>query len=137
MVGENADLTLVVCANRRYRILQTELARAGISRPGPKALALTDLSRPVVDWVALAKGFGVPACSVGTDSELAKPCSAARLPTGGRPGRAGVGARPCLAPGSRHLSSEAIAATRLLNHALRAPQTPRDGKPTTCRRDED
>jgi thiamine pyrophosphate-dependent acetolactate synthase large subunit-like protein len=61
----------VVCANRRYRILQTELARAGIAQTGPKALALTDLTRPVIDWVALAKGFGMPACSVGSDGELA------------------------------------------------------------------
>jgi acetolactate synthase-1/2/3 large subunit len=24
----------------------------------------------VIDWVALAKGFGVPACSVGTDNDI-------------------------------------------------------------------
>jgi acetolactate synthase-1/2/3 large subunit len=61
----------VVCANRRYRILQVELARAGIAEPGPKARALTDLTRPMIDWAALAKGFGMPACSVCTDGELA------------------------------------------------------------------
>jgi acetolactate synthase-1/2/3 large subunit len=71
MARESADVTVVVCANRRYRILQVELARAGIAEPGPKAQSLTDLTRPVIDWVALAKGFGVPACSAGTDSELA------------------------------------------------------------------
>ena len=71
MARESADVTVVVCANRRYRILQAELARAGIVEPGPKAQALTDLTRPVIDWVALAKGFGVPACSVRTDGELA------------------------------------------------------------------
>jgi acetolactate synthase I/II/III large subunit len=60
----------VVCSNRSYRILQVELARAGITQPGPKALSLTDLTRPVIDWIALAKGFGVPACSVRTDGEL-------------------------------------------------------------------
>ncbi len=70
MARESADVTIVVCANRRYRILQAELARAGIAKPGPKALALTDLTRPVIDWTALAKGFGMPACSVHTDSEL-------------------------------------------------------------------
>jgi acetolactate synthase-1/2/3 large subunit len=68
---ESADVTIVVCANRRYRILQAELARAGIAEPGPKAWALTDLTRPVIDWTALAKGFGMPACSVHTDGELA------------------------------------------------------------------
>jgi acetolactate synthase-1/2/3 large subunit len=71
MARENTDVTVVVCANRRYRILQVELARAGVAHPGPKAQALTDLTRPVIDWAALAKGFGVPACSVRTDGEFA------------------------------------------------------------------
>lgn len=68
---ESADVTVVVCANRRYRILQAELTRAGITKPGPKALALTDLTRPVIDWAGLAKGFGAPACTVRTDGEMA------------------------------------------------------------------
>ncbi len=71
MARENADVTVVVCANRRYRILQAELARAGIAEPGPKAHSVTDLTRPAIDWASLAKGFGVPACSVRTDDELA------------------------------------------------------------------
>ena len=71
MARENADVTIVVCANRRYRILQSELARAGIKEPGPKAWTLTDLTRPAIDYTGLAKGFGMPACSVSTDSELA------------------------------------------------------------------
>ena len=71
MARESADVTVVVCANRRYRVLQVELARAGIAEPGPKAQALTDLTQPVIDWTALAKGMGVPACSVRTDGELA------------------------------------------------------------------
>jgi len=72
MARENAHVTVVVCANRCYRILQAELARAGIEEPGPKAQALTELTRPVIDWVALAKGFGMPGCSVHTESEFAK-----------------------------------------------------------------
>ncbi|MBW2558829.1 MAG: acetolactate synthase large subunit [Deltaproteobacteria bacterium] len=71
MARESADVTIVVCANRCYRILQNELARAGVAQPGPKAQDLTDLKRPEIDWVALAKGFGVPGCSVSTDGELA------------------------------------------------------------------
>ena len=70
MARESADVTIVVCANRRYRVLQAELAR-GDEEPGPKALSLTDLTRPAIDWVELAKGFGVPACSVRTGAELA------------------------------------------------------------------
>jgi len=71
MARESADVTIVVCANRRYRILQAELARAGVKVPGPKAWALTDLTRPSINWTQLAKGFGMPACSVCTDSEFA------------------------------------------------------------------
>jgi acetolactate synthase-1/2/3 large subunit len=71
MARESADVTVVICANRRYRILQAELARAGVAAPGPKAQALTDLTGPVIDWAELAKGFGLPACSVRTDSEFA------------------------------------------------------------------
>lgn len=70
MARESADVTVVVCANRRYRILQTELAHATAS-PGPKAQSLTDLSRPAIDWAELARGFGVPGCRVQTDMELA------------------------------------------------------------------
>ncbi len=47
------------------------LARAGAAEHGPKAESLTGLTHPVTDWAALAKGFGVPACSVNTDNELA------------------------------------------------------------------
>jgi acetolactate synthase I/II/III large subunit len=71
MARESADVTVVVCANRRYRILQVELERLGLSEPGPKAQALTDLTRPAIDWPALAKGFGVPGCSVNTDGQFA------------------------------------------------------------------
>lgn len=72
MAREGANVAVVVCANRRYRVLQAELARAATAQqPGPKAQALTDLTHPVMDWALLAKGFGVPACSVQTDSELA------------------------------------------------------------------
>jgi acetolactate synthase-1/2/3 large subunit len=69
MAREGADVTVVVCSNRRYRILQYELSRV-TTAPGPKAADLTDLGRPDLDWVALAKGFGVPGVAVRTDAEL-------------------------------------------------------------------
>jgi acetolactate synthase-1/2/3 large subunit len=71
MARENVDVTVVVCANRCYRILQLELERFGSSEPGPTARALTALTQPVIDWTALAKGFGVPACRVQTEEEFA------------------------------------------------------------------
>jgi acetolactate synthase-1/2/3 large subunit len=61
MAREGLDVVTVICANRSYRILQVELARAGNAEPGRNARSLTDLSAPPVDWVALARGFGVPA----------------------------------------------------------------------------
>jgi acetolactate synthase-1/2/3 large subunit len=70
MARESADVTVIVCANRKYRILQAELARAGIAEPGPKARDLTDLSRPTIEWTALAKGLGVTAVSATTDTEF-------------------------------------------------------------------
>jgi len=72
MARESANVTVVICANRRYRVIQAELARAGSLTPGPQAHALTDLTRPVIDWAALASGFGVPGCRVNTDVELAE-----------------------------------------------------------------
>jgi len=51
--------------------LQTELERAGLNRPGPAASELTDLTRPTIDWPALARGFGVPARSVENAEDLA------------------------------------------------------------------
>jgi acetolactate synthase-1/2/3 large subunit len=67
---EGLDVTTLLCSNRAYRILQVELARAGIAEPGPKALSLTRLEPPAVDWVALARGFGVPAVRVDSAEAL-------------------------------------------------------------------
>jgi acetolactate synthase-1/2/3 large subunit len=57
---ESLDVKVIVCSNRMYRILKVELARADISQPGPNARSLTDLNRPDLDWVSLARGMGVP-----------------------------------------------------------------------------
>ncbi|MDJ0850592.1 MAG: acetolactate synthase large subunit [Myxococcota bacterium] len=81
---EGLQVVTVVCANRRYRILQIEMARSGIPEPGPKARALTDLSHPTVDWVALARGFGVPGVSVETADDLDRALEAALREPGPR-----------------------------------------------------
>lgn len=67
---ERLDVTTVICANSRYRILEAELGRAGVREPGPAATGMTDLGAPAVDWVALATGFGVPAVRATTGEEL-------------------------------------------------------------------
>lgn len=59
-------------------VLQVELMRQRISNAsGAVTRRLTDLSRPVVDWVALAKGLGVPASAAGTCEEFAAQLRAA------------------------------------------------------------
>ena len=62
---ERLDVVNVVFANRRYAILQGELAAVG-AQPGPASKALFDLSRPTLDWVMLANGMGVEARRVAT-----------------------------------------------------------------------
>jgi acetolactate synthase-1/2/3 large subunit len=66
MARESLDVVTVVCANRAYRILQAELARAGVAEPGRNARSLTDLTHPDLDWVSLARGLGVPGTRVET-----------------------------------------------------------------------
>lgn len=67
---QELDITTVICANQRYRILQVELERAGVGNPGPHATSLMELGQPVLDWVSLAKGFGVAGESVDTGETL-------------------------------------------------------------------
>lgn len=59
MAREGLDVTVVVFANRRYRILEVEMERTGAGRMGARADAMMDLHRPELDWVALARGMGV------------------------------------------------------------------------------
>lgn len=69
MARERLPIVMLITSNRRYGILQTELARAGIE-PGPQAKRLTLLDDPPLDWIALARGYGVPATSASTGAEL-------------------------------------------------------------------
>jgi acetolactate synthase-1/2/3 large subunit len=66
MARETLDVTTVIFNNASYAILNIELARVGAMNPGPKALSLLDLSNPLIDWVALAEGFGVAATRADT-----------------------------------------------------------------------
>jgi acetolactate synthase I/II/III large subunit len=66
---EGLHVVTLLCANRSYRILEVEQQRAG-ARPGPAAASLTDLARPAVDWVLLARGMGVPGTRVETAAAL-------------------------------------------------------------------
>ena len=70
MAREQLNVTVLVCANQAYRILQTELARSGNHDPGPAAMSMTNLSSPELDWTQLAGGMGLPAERVRSADEL-------------------------------------------------------------------
>ena len=71
MARENLDVTVVIFANRAYKILIGELTNVGASAPGHNATAMLTLDRPDIDWVSIAKGFGVEAGRATTLDELA------------------------------------------------------------------
>ncbi len=67
---EQLDVVTIIYNNRSYAVLNMELDRVGAEAPGPKAKSLLDLSRPDIDFVALATGLGVPATRATTADEL-------------------------------------------------------------------
>ena len=66
MAREDLDVTTVIINNGSYAILNIELARVGVTNPGPIALSLLDLTRPTIDWVSISEGLGVPAVRADT-----------------------------------------------------------------------
>ena len=69
---EGLNVTSLVFSNRAYKILQVEFAGVGAGQPGPKAQSMMSLENPSLDFVALAKGMGVPAVRVETCEELVR-----------------------------------------------------------------
>ena len=63
---EGLDVTTVIFNNRSYAILNLELARVGAEPGGTRAADLFDLSRPNLDFVAIANGMGVAASRAET-----------------------------------------------------------------------
>jgi acetolactate synthase-1/2/3 large subunit len=70
MMNENLDVTVIVLNNRSYAILNIELERVNAKDAGPKAKSQLDLSKTKIDFVALAKGMGVPAETATTAEEF-------------------------------------------------------------------
>ena len=66
---EHLDTTTIIFNNRQYGILRSELKRVGATE-GRKAFDLLDLSRPDIDFTALAQGLGVEAERATTAEEL-------------------------------------------------------------------
>ena len=71
MAREQLDVTTVIFTNRRYAILRMELARVGATASGERALQMLDIAPPDIDFVALARGFGVPATRPDTADAFA------------------------------------------------------------------
>ena len=64
---EQLPVTTIIFANNSYAILKAEYQNMGAgSAPGPQALAMIDIDRPTIDWVAMGKSMGVPGTSVDT-----------------------------------------------------------------------
>ena len=76
MVREDLDVTVLILNNGSYAILNIELARVGVEKPGPTALSLLDLTNPEIKWVDIAIGMGMQAERVDTvealDAAMAK-----------------------------------------------------------------
>jgi acetolactate synthase-1/2/3 large subunit len=71
MAREKLDVTTVLFANRSYRILNIELMRVGATA-GPRAKDMLDISRPDLDFVALATSMGVAACRPETAEDFCR-----------------------------------------------------------------
>ena len=72
MARESLNVIVMIFANHSYRILHGELANVGAGTPGRKAIDMLTLDRPNLEFVALAKGFGVDAGRATNLDELAQ-----------------------------------------------------------------
>jgi acetolactate synthase-1/2/3 large subunit len=70
MARENLDITVLIFANRSYKILRGELTNVGVQNPGPRAIDMLSLDRPALDWMQMARSMGVEACSVSDCAAL-------------------------------------------------------------------
>jgi acetolactate synthase-1/2/3 large subunit len=67
---EQQNVTTVIFANNSYNILNVEYARLGVTNPGDIANSLFDIGNPNIDWVDLARGFGVPGAKANSAEEF-------------------------------------------------------------------
>lgn len=72
MAREAQDITIVIFANRSYKILRGELTNVGVQNPGPRAIDMLSLDRPTLGWVQMAAGMGVEGCVVEDAAGLAQ-----------------------------------------------------------------
>lgn len=72
MAREQANVTVVIFANRSYAILRNEWQKIGAGEAGPRARDMLTLDRPDPDWVAIALGHGMPGERVATAEDLVR-----------------------------------------------------------------
>ena len=72
MAREALPVVVLVFANRAYSILQGELKGVGAQISGQQAVDMLTLDRPPLDWVALARGHGVPGVRVADAGALGR-----------------------------------------------------------------
>jgi acetolactate synthase-1/2/3 large subunit len=70
MARQGLDVTTVLLNNRSYAVLNMELDRVGVEKPGPLARRMLDLGDPPMDFVHLAKGLGLQATRAETAEEF-------------------------------------------------------------------
>ncbi len=76
MAREGLNVTVIICANRKYQILQGELAAMGGPPPAANAQRMLSLDSPNLDWVKLAEGQGVPGIRVENMAGFARALAA-------------------------------------------------------------
>jgi acetolactate synthase I/II/III large subunit len=81
---ENLNVVTIVFANRIYQILRGEFDGVGAGEPGQRALDMLKIDRPTLDFVALAKGMGVPGRAVTSADEFNKALAEANAEAGPR-----------------------------------------------------
>ncbi len=77
MAREQLDVVTIIFNNSSYAVLNMELGRVGATAGGEKAKDMLDISRPDLDFVALAMGMGVPATRATTGEEFSRQLEAA------------------------------------------------------------
>nr|MBA3281662.1 acetolactate synthase large subunit [Acidimicrobiia bacterium] len=82
MARERLDVITILFNNSSYAVLNMELQRVGASTVGEKAKDMLDLTRPDLDFVALATGMGVPATRATTAEDFTAQLEAALATTG-------------------------------------------------------
>jgi len=81
---EGLDIVTIVFANRIYQILRGEFDGVGAGEPGQRALDMLKIDRPTLDFVALARGMGVPGRAVRTADEFNSALAEAKAEAGPR-----------------------------------------------------